>query len=1824
MAYQDNVPQRFTSSASQTPSVSQSQMQYSSGSQLGTQQNQIPLRRSPSYQSGDDASYCQPTSLGNGAYQDQSGRAGDSTNYNRGGSQSTHGSRHSQFSVGSSQHSVMSQASSHGSAMSGYQHQYQPPSSTSPSQPVYNPQQFAQPSSPVSSQSRYNPQAFSATTVPQYANYSYQYNPAAYQSPTGSYHSSQPSPNLQWQSPQTPHPYSHPSPYQSSQPQPTSQQPPPPPSLAPRTHESYGSYSSPETPNPPLHTALGYSPSVSHHLVSSPVSTIPSGYSTLPPPSSTVPPSSYIQNDNFPLPQLHTSYSGSTTYQHNLPHPPPHAPSPHDSAAQSHSHQPSNESAYYARPASFSVSSQVPITDFVPTPPPHQEQPSSPRRADTLNRHPQSRPLPGPPIEPEMDHGNGRVGYNGRVENDLSYDDIMKEVEAAVMEGRPASARRHNSRTNHAIQQQPPIQEADEVSGASQTQLRVSPDVTPSHMNGHENISSTGTGQYVNYNAYSDDSEAEAAAGLAALQMAEEEEAAMRARRSTQSSLPAAYSSHQDRPPSSATPAESSSDSDYRRHDMELYGGGYDAQMHYGYDFGAVSGNNRLEPTSGSHRSSTKSAEGKSNVSDYEYPNIDDESIHPFPSLAPIARVDTFGTGGLSDPSFNPRRLSFDDGDETLHSGRAAQQNSFTATPEEGEPQELFFHPGMTSRPLPPPPVSTSLATHLMPAGTYRSQDQISQDVYEQYSRPQYPTTPEGFTQAHAASSAVPRSTSFTGHTTTPRTDPIIRSKTDADKVKVKQSYESSLSTPSVPIDLPTIPAGKRKKFNPAKLSTEQFRRCTEPWALSAIVAWVKDLSEDETDLKRQAIVDAIVALFTHKVPTMNIADAETLGARVVKDMFDAGALLHDEEWVKFGTESLSGILWQITGQGCYSSRLHAVETESFGRCYSYHCMRTLKKINLQAQMMEPEKKAEDWATFYKIGKEVFETHSKKEIERQNNLHEIVTTEDAFISQLDVVRTLYRDQLAASQPSIISPKRRDRFLNDVFGKVDEIKRVNENYLLAQLKYRQKEQGPFIAGFSDIFREWIRKAKTAYIEYAATFPNANYLVRREAETNLLFRQFLNQARENKMSNRLNWDTYLKAPITRIQRYTLLLSTVQKNMVKDCEEKTNLGQAIEEIRLVAMECDNKVGEMTKKVNLRELGAKLQLRPEMKRLVELNLEHLGREIIYQGDLQRPRTKRFNWVDTRAILFDHYLVLAKIVTNRDVSKSVKYETYDVSKLPIPMDLLILESSNDDPVMKSSVKGITAITPPVKPGTAPGQLSHTGTSSSTSSGVSVASNKTVVPNTVLDGSKDDKILYPFKIRHLGKSEVYILYANTAKSRREWCEKIIEAKTKHAASLYAQNAEPFRLRVLSDSAFAYSDFAIGSKSVVIKGTPLDRAIEEVEKRYVNNLSRPLPICRASVNCATVFQQQNGHKMCAVGTDYGVYISHYDDPRGWTRVIGMLRVTQIAVFEEFNLFLLIADKSLIACHLDTVCPEKGAAAAQNDSQRRAPQKLSGNREVGFFAAGRMKDRALVFYKKRDGISSTFKVLEPVVQKTSSSKTRFLRRGHTDFFREYDEFYIPADSYSINLFHTSLAISTSRGVEVLTLDKKQPWSVPILRSEQVDAQAHLTRIANRIKDLRPLGMFRLSDSEFLVAFEECAVYVNKHGDVSRSVVMEFVGKAHSACLYGKFLILFHEDFVEIRNAMNGRLRQVVAGKNVTLLDDGGNCSNGVGNLGSAPISSIIGNFNDAASGTLGGGTNGLGLSSGFSTVPRTVKICMTHPEYERSQIVIELVENEGQED
>ena len=223
-------------------------------------------------------------------------------------------------------------------------------------------------------------------------------------------------------------------------------------------------------------------------------------------------------------------------------------------------------------------------------------------------------------------------------------------------------------------------------------------------------------------------------------------------------------------------------------------------------------------------------------------------------------------------------------------------------------------------------------------------------------------------------------------------------------------------------------------------------------------------------------------------------------------------------------------------------------------------------------------------------------------------------------------------------------------------------------------------------------------------------------------------------------------------------------------------------------------------------------------------------------------------------------------------------------------MQLLVLESTNDDPVVKN-LRGVGAVTTAAKLGQSGSEskLNRTATSNGgnalehTSSSQSVHTMTSVTKIPSGQSELDAKSMFPFRVKHLGKTEVYTLYAPTAQNRMDWCEKILEAKTRHAASLYEQNAEPFRLRVMADAAFGNDVMSnLAQRSVVtVKGTPLERSIRDLERIYGTG-QRPGPVCRAQVNCATAFNCFN-KSMIAIGTDYGVYTSEANDPRGWTRV-----------------------------------------------------------------------------------------------------------------------------------------------------------------------------------------------------------------------------------------------------------------------------------------------------------------------------------------------------
>ena len=687
--------------------------------------------------------------------------------------------------------------------------------------------------------------------------------------------------------------------------------------------------------------------------------------------------------------------------------------------------------------------------------------------------------------------------------------------------------------------------------------------------------------------------------------------------------------------------------------DLSMLSGGYAGNLTYGNEVGSHDRSQALPSPN------------------YFNDQFDSGSSAPAPNYDD-AQMDYGGTGGLQPPS--AARLSFDEGDE-----RVSIHSNLSGTDSPANYQELFYHPGLSNRPLPavPPHGASSDSSSMLSATTantgYRGQ------LHHTYSnstdsRYQAHDSPEAFYNSSGGLSSHPeRSISFTGVSNAPQVQAPARSRTDAAEERKKTNrqqvvapgptvseYETGGGSNVGAFDGITLPSGRKRKFVPSKLSAGDFRRCAEPWALSGIEAWVRELADGEVDLREKTVEEALILLFTFKVPPMNVADAEVLSHRVVSEMLEAGLLITEEEWVKFGHGHISGVLWQLTGSGCYAPKVHNEEIS--GRCYSHHCTRTVKKVDLDDLDAENAKPIE-WHVFYGLTKQDLEDKPKKEVDRQNILHEIVTGEEKYIKELDLFRTLYRDELQARKPPVLHPDRQDKFLTAVFGKLDTVVSINKDNLLAQLKYRQQEQGPWITGFSDIFREWIRKAKSDYVEYATGYPRAVYMMRKEEERNVLFKRFLEEKQKHKAMSRQDWTHFLISPLQRLQRYVLLLETVARKMEKESEETMRLEKAINEVKAVALECDGKVDETNKRVQMMELDRMLVLRPGFQSV--LNLDHMGRQLIMQGELTRLGSKGVRWVDMHSLLFDHYLILAKAVQSRDgrekkfdVSKEVSFVT--------------------------------------------------------------------------------------------------------------------------------------------------------------------------------------------------------------------------------------------------------------------------------------------------------------------------------------------------------------------------------------------------------------------------------------------------------------------------------------------------------------------------------------------------------------------------------------
>ena len=329
----------------------------------------------------------------------------------------------------------------------------------------------------------------------------------------------------------------------------------------------------------------------------------------------------------------------------------------------------------------------------------------------------------------------------------------------------------------------------------------------------------------------------------------------------------------------------------------------------------------------------------------------------------------------------------------------------------------------------------------------------------------------------------------------------------------------------------------------------------------------------------------------------------------------------------------------------------------------------------------------------------------------------------------------------------------------------------------------------------------------------------------------------------------------------------------------------------------------------------------------------------------------------------------------------------------------------------------------------------------------------------------------------------------------------------------------------------------------------------------------------------IAQRIDGGRKVVYGTDNGIYLSDRKprDPSAKPRrVLDAMNVTQIDVLEEYQLLLVLANKTLLSFSLESL--------DTSDALAKRPRKIQNH--ANFFKAGVCLGRHLVCCVKTSALSSTIKVFEPLettmknkkkpafskmfqggqdalrpfkVSPTSSdtrpgsSSSKSSKSGtgshvpsvydryhlqETLFTNGRQEFYIPAESSSIHFLKNKLCVGCAKGFEVVSLETLETQSL----LDQADTSLDFVQ---RKENIKPIHIERLN-GEFLLNYTDYSFFVNRNGWRAKADwKITWEGQPVSFALSYPYILAFEPSFIEIRNVETSGLEHILTEKNIRLL-------------------------------------------------------------------------------
>ncbi|SCV05916.1 LANO_0H18008g1_1 [Lachancea nothofagi CBS 11611] len=234
------------------------------------------------------------------------------------------------------------------------------------------------------------------------------------------------------------------------------------------------------------------------------------------------------------------------------------------------------------------------------------------------------------------------------------------------------------------------------------------------------------------------------------------------------------------------------------------------------------------------------------------------------------------------------------------------------------------------------------------------------------------------------------------------------------------------------------------------------------------------------------------------------------------------------------------------------------------------------------------------------------------------------------------------------------------------------------------------------------------------------------------------------------------------------------------------------------------------------------------------------------------------------------------------------------------------------------------------------------------------------------------------------------------------------------------------------------------------------------------------------------------------------------------------VTQVAVLEEFQSVLLLTDKKLYSCPLTLL---KELKDGTQFFKKHAKELVN---HVNFFSEGDCDGKRLVVTAHSS--SHSIKYFE--------HDHPMLMEGKKNMKRKITEITFESEPVSISFLRTNLCIGCKKGFQIVSVS--QNVHEPLL--DPAD-----TSLEFAFKDvLKPLSIYRVGSSMFLLCYSEFAFFVNSQGwRKKESYVIHWEGEPQKFAIWYPYILAFDTNFIEIRKIDTGELVRCVLGDKMRLL-------------------------------------------------------------------------------